>query len=232
MTITLEQTATTPANALPALMQLMAGDEKHEQAATSTLDVIWVLYDRVLRVSAEAPNDPFRDRFLLSKGHGPQAYYAVLAAKGFIPTESLSTFGGFDSSLGHHPDRQLVRGVEISSGSLGHGLPIAVGVALGLRAKGLPDCRVVCLLGDGEFDEGSNQEAVAIAGRLRLDSLTAVVIDNASASKGWPGGIDSRFSVEGWSTATVNGRRHDEIEAALRAETGGQPRAVIATIKE
>jgi transketolase len=121
---------------LRALMTRMTGDEKHAPSATSTLDVLWVLYDRVLNVAPSAMDDPDRDRFLLSKGHGPMAYYAVLAATGFIPVGWLDTFGQLDSPLGYHPDRVLVPGVEISSGSLGHGLPIAVGVALGQRIQG------------------------------------------------------------------------------------------------
>src|SRR4051794_40529631 len=129
---------------LPALLTRLDGDEKHDWAALSTLDVVWVLYDRVLRVTPETAGDPERDRFLLSKGHGPAAYYAVLAAKGFIAPETLETFGGFDSPLGNHPDHTLIDGVEISSGSLGHGLPIAVGRALALHG----DQRVVVLVGD------------------------------------------------------------------------------------
>ena len=98
------------------------------------------------------------------------AYYAVLAAKGFIPVESLAGFGSFDSLLGYHPDRVLVPGVEISSGSLGHGLPIAVGMTLALDTAASRGARVFCLVGDGELDEGSNWEAVQLAGRLRLDA--------------------------------------------------------------
>src|SRR5918911_2152904 len=93
---------------LPRLLTLLTGDEKHEPSSTSTLDVLWVLYDRVLRVDSARPDDPDRDRFLLSKGHGPAAYYAVLAAKGFFPVETLAGFGSFDSPLGHHPDRAPV----------------------------------------------------------------------------------------------------------------------------
>ena len=140
---------------LPRLMALMTGDEKHSVAATSTLDVLWVLYDRVLDVSPETIADPARDRFYLSKGHGPMAYYATLAAKGFIPVDWLAGWASYDSPLGYHPDRNLVPGVEISSGSLGHGLPLALGSALGLRAQGL-DSRIVVLVGDAELDEGSN----------------------------------------------------------------------------
>src|SRR5919204_4970699 len=136
---------------LPELLTLLTGDEKHDWSSLSTLDVLWVLYDRVLRVDPRYPDDPARDRFFLSKGHGPAAYYAVLAAKGFIPVETLASFGDFDSPLGYHPDRVLLPGVEISSGSLGHGLPIAVGGALALELRGLDEARVVCLVGDAEL---------------------------------------------------------------------------------
>src|SRR6266566_1904983 len=141
---------------LARLMSLMTGDEKHGPAATSTLDALWVLYDRVLNVDPRQPGADDRDRFLLSKGHGPAAYYAVLAAKGFL-------------------DAALLPGVEISSGSLGHGLPLAAGMALGLRARGLARPRVFTLVGDAELDEGSNHEAIAFAGAAGLDNLHAIV---------------------------------------------------------
>ena len=219
---------------LPHLIGLMSGDEKHASSADSTLDVLWVLYDRVLKVSPVTIDDPDRDRFLLSKGHGPMSYYAVLAAKGFVPVETLPTFGAYDSPLGHHPDRMLIRGVEISSGSLGHGLPIAVGLMLGLRAQQRGG-RVVVLVGDAELDEGSNHEAIALAGRLGLDRLTAVVIDNRTATHGWPGGIAERFAIEGWVAANVDGRDHDALEAALTAAPTaghvGRPNVVVAVVE-
>ncbi len=163
---------------LPRLMTMMTGDEKHEPSATSTLDVLWVLYDQVLRVSPGTAGDPGRDRFLLSKGHGPAAYYAVLAAKGFIPESWLADFGSASSRLGYHPDRNLIPGVEIASGSLGHGLPLAVGLAHGLLAQGLPAPRVYVLVGDAELDEGSNSEAIVYAGAVGLPNLTVVAVDN------------------------------------------------------
>ncbi|HEV2537122.1 MAG TPA: transketolase, partial [Streptosporangiaceae bacterium] len=170
---------------LPGLMTLMTGDEKHDASATSTLDVLWVLYDQILRVTPGSVDDPGRDRFLLSKGHGPAAYYAVLAAKGFIPESWLADFGSASSPLGYHPDRSLVPGVEIASGSLGHGLPIGVGVAHGLLAQGVPGLggaapfgstvpRVYVLVGDAELDEGSNSEAIVYAGAVGLPNLTVV----------------------------------------------------------
>jgi transketolase len=199
---------------LPALMTRLTGDEKHDWSSASTLDVLWVLHDRVL-----GPDD----RFLLSKGHGPTAYYAVLAAKGFVPVDALDGFGSFASMLGYHPDRMLVPGVELSSGSLGHGLPIAVGVALAGR-------RTFVLVGDGELDEGSNWEAVQWAGRLGVANLTAVVVDNDSATYGWPGGIEQRFALEGWDAMRADGRDHDALERALTAPALGRPRCVVAEI--
>jgi transketolase len=214
---------------LSGLLTLLTGDEKHDWSALSTLDVLWVLYDRVLRVDPAAPDDPERDRFLLSKGHGPAAYYAILAAKGFLDVDDLRDFGGFDSRLGYHPDHLLVPGVEISSGSLGHGLPIAVGQALALDARGRDHARVFCLVGDAELDEGSNWEAVQLAGRLGLSRLTAIVVDNRSSTYHWPGGVTVRFELEGWSAARVDGRDHDAIEQALR-DGGRAPHVVVAEV--
>lgn len=215
---------------LPGLISLMTGDEKHDAAATSTLDVVWVLYDQVLRIDPRDPEDPTRDRFLLSKGHGPMAYYATLAAKGFFPVGWLEGWAGVDSPLGHHPDRVLVPGVEIGSGSLGHGLPLALGVALGLRAQRNP-AWVVVLVGDAELDEGSNAEALAVAAALAVDSLTVVVVDNGSASYGSPGRIAQRFATEGWAVAAVDGRDHAALAPALRARSVGRPSVVVAEVR-
>jgi len=215
---------------LGRLMSLMSGDEKHGPAATSTLDVLWVLYDRVLDVSPQNMTEPDRDRFYLSKGHGPMAYYAVLAAKGFFPESWLTDWASFDSPLGHHPDRVLVPGVEISSGSLGHGLPLAVGTAIGLRAQGL-HARVVVLVGDAELDEGSNAEAIQLAGALGLDRLTVVVVDNASTSYHRPGVIAPRFEHEGWDALVVDGRDHEALEWSLSRRTPGRPNVVVAEVE-
>lgn len=213
------------------LLKRLTGDEKHAPSAFSTLDVLWVLYDRVLRVDPARLDDPDRDRFLLSKGHGPAAYYAVLAAKGFIPAEWLDDLGGPQSPLGHHPDRLRVPGVEISSGSLGHGLGLGVGMALGLRAQGRLRPRIYVLLGDAELDEGSNHEAIAYAGATGLGAVTAIVVDNQSASHGWPGGIASRFAVHGWSDVTVDGRDHDAIAGGLAQATGDRPHVLVARVE-
>ncbi|MEV6635181.1 transketolase [Actinoplanes sp. NPDC051470] len=212
-----------------SLLTRVTGDEKHLPSANSTYDVLWVLYDRILRITPETADAPDRDRFLLSKGHGPAAYYAVLAAKGFFPPAWLDGIGTRMNHLGGHPDRVLVPGVEVGTGSLGHGLGLGVGTALGLRAQGFLDTRVFVLLGDAELDEGSNHEAIAYAAATTLP-MTAIVIDNQSASHGWPGGIAARFI--GWTTSIVDGRDHDAIELALANRDRDRPHVVVATVEK
>ena len=216
---------------LPRLMTLMTGDEKHGASATSTLDVLWVLYSDVLRLDPAIPDDPDRDRFYLSKGHGPMAYYAVLAARGFLSRSELESFGSYHSPLGSHPDRTLVTGVDIGSGSLGHGLALAAGTAVALRIRRSPG-RVFVMIGDAELDEGSNMEAIQFAARSQLGNLTAVVIDNNSAGLGWPGGIASRFAVEGWTTSDVDGRDHSALRRAFLTEDDDGPRVVVAHVEK
>src|SRR4051794_19358090 len=209
------------------LAAMATGDEKHEASSLSTLDVLLVLYDRVLRVRPGEPRWPGRDRFLLSKGHGPAAYYAVLAWKGFFPEEWLPTFMHHGSRLGGHPDRLLVPGAEVSTGSLGHGMPMAVGVALGLRARGSAS-RTVVLTGDAELNEGSNWEAVMLAPALGLERLTLVVVDNHTSSIPLSP-VAPKLEAFGWDAATVDGRDHRALEEALtRASTA--PTAVVADI--
>ncbi|WP_200212375.1 transketolase [Micromonospora coerulea] len=227
-------TATDPAppGTLGALLDRVRAGREFSPNVYSTLDVLQVLYDRVLRITPETADDPDRDRFLLSKGHAVAGYYALLAAKGFIPVEWLDDQGGPESRLGDHPDRLLVPGVEIGSGSLGHGLGLGVGTALGLRAQGRATPRVYVLLGDAELDEGSNHEAIAYAGATGLASLTAIVLDNRSASHGWPGGAATRFTVNGWTAATVDGRDHEALHAALTGHDHHRPHVVVAVVTD
>jgi transketolase len=214
---------------LAALFRRMTGDEKHEWAAASTVDVLWVLYDRVLNVTPATVDDPDRDRFLLSKGHGPAAFYAVLAWRGFFPEDWLPRFITWGGKLGGHPDRLLVPGVEVSTGSLGHGLPMAIGSALALRARGRHEPRVVVLTGDAELNEGSNWEAVMLAPHLSLDNLTLLVIDNHSSSIELTP-IDGRLRAFGWDAEPVDGRDHAQLRAALERRSD-VPMAVVADIR-
>lgn len=210
------------------LMTLATGDEKHDGSAISTLPVIWTLYDRVLRYDPQQPRSPQRDRFVLSKGHGPVGYYAVLADKGFFPEEELRRFMAWDSILGAHPDRNQVPGVEVSTGSLGHGLPMALGIALALRIQG-SDRHVYVLTGDGECNEGSIWESVLQAGQLRLENLTCIVINNHSSTPSL-GDIAAKFAQFGWNALTVDGQDLDQIEAALRARQADHPTVVVADL--
>ena len=212
---------------LRALMTLQTGDEKHAAAADSTLDVLHVLYEHVLRVDPLRPDWEERDRFLLSKGHGPMAFYAVLARKGFFPRAELERFLRWDGRLGGHPDRTKVPGVEVSTGSLGHGLPMALGMAYALRAKALDGPRVFVLVGDGELNEGSNWEAILHAGARRLP-LTLVVVDNDSSSVAL-GDIAAKLAEFGWDAVTVDGRDHDALRAALSPRPA-HPVAVVARV--
>jgi transketolase len=214
---------------LHRLISLQTGDEKHTSSATSTLDVLYILYDRILRVDPANPAWEERDRFLLSKGHGPMAFYAVLAWKGFFPETELTRFMRWDGVLGGHPDRSLVPGVEVSTGSLGHGLPMAVGMAYALRAKGLHDQRVFVLTGDAELNEGTNWEAILHAGSRRLDGLTLVVVDNASGNLAM-GSIEEKLRAFGWDVETVGARDHDALEQSLRRRSDG-PTAVVAELR-
>src|SRR5436309_1205955 len=208
------------------LAALATGDEKHEASSYSTLDALLVLYGRVLDVDPADPGWEQRDRFILSKGHGPLAYYAVLAHKGFFAPSELARFMHWDGILGAHHDRLQVPGIEASTGSLGHGLPIAVGVAYALRARGLREQRVFVLTGDAELNEGSNWEAVMHAGSARLDNLTLIIVDNRSSNVEL-GEIALKLVTFRWDALTVDGRDHDELRVAYRRRVEG-PTAVVA----
>ncbi len=208
------------------LMSLATGDEKHGSSSLSTLDVIWVLYDRILRFDPKNPRWENRDRFVLSKGHGCVSYYAILADKGFFPTSTLKTFMQYDSILGAHPDRNLVPGVEASTGSLGHGLPMAVGIAIALRLK-KSDRSVFALVGDGECNEGSIWEAALLAGNLQLSNLTCIAINNHSSSREL-GDLAAKFEAFGWVATTINGHDHEQIFESLSSRDNTRPTAVVA----
>jgi transketolase len=210
------------------LMTLATGDEKHSPSAHSTLDILWVLYDRVLRYDAQHPRSEERDRFVLSKGHGPLAYYAILVDKGFFPASELSKFLQWDGMLGGHPDRNQVPGVETSTGSLGHGLAMATGMAVGLRAK-QSKRRVFALLGDAECNEGSVWEAALLAGNRQLPHLTCIVVNNHSGSQPM-GDIASKFAAFGWATTNIDGRDHQQIYQALQQHDAQRPTVVVAEI--
>jgi len=202
--------------------------EGHIPSALSILDILWVLYDQVLRYDPKDPESDDRDRFILSKGHGALALYAVLAAKGFFSPSELDHFAAFDSPLGGHPDRNKVPGIEASTGSLGHGLPMGVGVALGMRIRNV-DRRVFVLVGDGECNEGSIWEAVLLAAHHKLSNLTCIVDYNHSTDRALQlGNLVDKFRAFGWASFTANGHDREALRKALFGVAPGKPLAIIA----
>lgn len=148
----------------------------HLGGSLSSVDILVALYFKVLRIDPLNPEDPARDRFILSKGHSVESYYAVLARRGFIPDTALDTYGKFNSLLAGHPVRKIP-GVELNSGALGHGLSVGVGMALSSKRQNL-GFRTFVLMGDGEQGEGSLMEAAASAGHYKLDNLVGIVDRN------------------------------------------------------
>ncbi len=162
---------------------LDGGGRGHIGSSMSLIEILRVLYDDVMRHRPTDPTWPDRDRFILSKGHGCLAQYALLADKGFFPAAELRRFCRSDSFLGGHPEAGKIPGVEASTGALGHGLPIGVGMALAARLRSKSH-RVFVVMGDGETNEGSVWEAALSAGKHRLSNLVAMVDYNKLQSYG------------------------------------------------
>ena len=200
--------------------------EGHIPSAYSILDIIWILYDQVL-------NGDNKDRFLLSKGHGCLALYAVLVKKGLGSRDSLiNHYCEYDSMYGGHPDRNKLQGVEVSTGSLGHGLPIAVGIALS-NGDSNSKSKVFCVIGDGEANEGSIWEAVLLAANHNLKNLVCIVDYNHSTDRALNMySVVDKFKAFGWNTIEINGHDHTEIKKALSRSCAQNPTCIIAnTIK-
>jgi transketolase len=191
----------------------------HIGSALSIADIVAALYGGVMRITA--PDDPERDRFVLSKGHAALALYAALALRGWITDEQLATYCGEDSLLGVHPESALA-GVEFCTGSLGHGLSMAAGSALAARKRGSAR-RVFALLSDAELNEGSTWEAVMFAAHHRLANLYAFVDANGQQALGYTRdviAIDNaveRFAAFGWDSSEVDGHDPEALAAAVEA---------------
>lgn len=219
---------------LQAIKQAGAG---HTGGSLSCVDILNVLYNRILRVSPETRLDPGRDRYIQSKGHSVEALFAVLSDRGFFPDADLDTLCQYRSPYVGHPTRK-VAGIEQNTGALGHGLPIAVGTALGARLD-QADYRVFTLLGDGELAEGSNWEAIQAAAHYQLANLTAIVDCNTLQITGRtrdvmnPEPLADKWLAFGWAVREVDGHDVAALTEALRAPLAtDRPGAVIArTIK-
>jgi transketolase len=209
--------------------------EGHLSSALSCTDLVVALYSGWLNVSPDEPGNPARDRFYFSKGHACTALYAVLADRGFLPVQSLSTYAKTGSALPNHACRHALPILEVSSGSLGHGLGIAAGALYGLRLDG-NQARAVVLMSDGECNEGSVWEAAMFAKAQRLDRLLAVVDNNGLQAVGRSDelmghtSLEEKFRAFGWSARTINGNSMVEITAALADVPfeAGRPSAIVA----
>ncbi|HZO90866.1 MAG TPA: transketolase [Chthonomonadaceae bacterium] len=221
------------------LQMTHAAKSSHIASSFSMAELLAALYSGVLRITPETVNSPDRDRFVLSKGHGCAGLYAALAERGFFPLSWLKSFYQDGAPLAGHATHTGVPGVEVSTGSLGHGLSIACGMALAGKRDGR-SYRVFCLLSDGECDEGSNWEAILFAPHHRLDNLVVIVDYNKIQSLAE---VQETLALEpfaakwaafGWAVQEIDGHDLGQITGALRAlpQQPGKPTCIIAhTIK-
>jgi len=205
--------------------------EGHIPSALSILDILFCVY--VYESHSRVHDLEKVDfNFILSKGHGSLALYSVLAEAGFFEKSWIKDFGSFGSRFGGHPDRNKVPGVVASTGSLGHGLPIAVGIALANRITDKKQKSIV-LIGDGELNEGSNWESLLLASNHHLNNLTVIVDYNHSTDRALElGNLESKLVSFGLSTEVIDGHNHVQIVKALEVKDEFKPRAIVAkTIK-
>lgn len=214
---------------------IMAGGGGHIGGDMSVIDALMVLYENHLKISPETTDDPGRDRFVLSKGHAMEAYYAVLCHRGFLDLDDVKArFSKFGSPYIGHPNNKLC-GIEMNSGSLGHGLPVAVGMALAARMDGRP-YRTYVFMGDGELAEGSVWEGAMSGGNYKLDNLCALVDRNRLQISGSTEDVmkqdsqEERWAAFGWNVLSIPGNDIQALDAAftLADETCGKPTVIIA----
>lgn len=214
---------------------VVRGRNGHIPSAFSIVDIVAALYGSHLNVRADDPDWAGRDYFILSKGHGCVALYAVLREHGFLTDPDIEGFCRKGGILGEHPDMTKVPGVEASTGSLGHGLPFAVGIALGLRIQGM-DNRVFVLCGDGECHEGTIWEAAHVARNRTLGNLCVIVDWNQSGQQLLPiDDLPAKWRAFGWQADVVDGHDEEALNHAIAAHEfrrDGVPRAIVArTVK-
>ncbi|MDR0416118.1 MAG: transketolase [Propionibacteriaceae bacterium] len=211
----------------------------HVGGSLSVADALAALYGAVMAYRPEEPDWPGRDFLVLSKGHAGPALYAALAAKGVLPVEALGTLNANGGGLPSHPDRRQVRGVEMTTGSMGQGVSVAAGLAYGLRARGRPN-RVYAIVGDGELNEGQCWEAAQFAAHHRLDNLVVMVDDNKRQLDGWtkdicePFDFVDKFRAFGLAAERVPGNDPNQVRDALFRAQAVQSRPtclVLDTVK-
>ena len=196
----------------------------HPGGSLSCVDAITVLYFNEMRIDPAAPDDPERDRFVLSKGHCAPALYSVLALRGYFPTEEMRTLRSINSHLSGHPDMEFVRGVDMSTGSLGQGISTAVGMAIAAKVMDKP-YRTYSILGDGEVAEGQVWEAAMSAAKWKLDNLCAFVdvnglqIDGAVEDVAGIEPLDKKFEAFGFEVLKIDGHEEDITVYTTRPDT-------------
>lgn len=198
----------------------------------SISDILTVLYFSILHVNPKKPDDPKRDRFILSKGHGSAALYAVLGLKGYFPEADALKYRVDEGRFHGHPCRDAAPGIEVSTGSLGHGLSIAAGIALALQRE-KSKSRVWTLIGDGECNEGSIWEAAMFVATHKLTNVTAIIDDNSfqgfgKSSEVHPMNLPKIFESFGWEVRTVDGHDLGAIEKIFSQPVGAKPVVIIA----
>jgi transketolase len=209
--------------------------EGHIPSSYSIVDLIDYLYGQVLRYDAKNPKWSERDYFILSKGHGAAGLFSVLHKYKFVSDQDIADYSTSHGILGGHPDTTKVPGAEASTGSLGHGFPTAVGVALGLRIQNLNN-RVFALLGDGECHEGTIWESANVGANQRLGNLCAIIDWNGSAAQLMPkDDLPAKWRAFGWETYVIDGHSTSdmkEVFGQLRFSADGAPKAIVArTVK-
>ena len=204
------------------------GKDGNLQSCFSSLEILWTLYNDILCLTPETLKLPEHDRFVLSKGQSNLALMAVLAEKGFIPRKELSTFCQFDSRVSMQADRTKFEGfIETSAGSLGHGFPMAVGMAWAAKIKGSPE-RIFVLTGDGELNEGTIWEAAIFASSENLKNLVLIIDDNHSVDRMLcVGSWEEKFKAFGFSVTNVDGHNCIELIKELQKKADS-PKAIIA----
>ena len=211
----------------------------HPGGSLSATELMTTLFFRQMRIDPKNPKDPNRDRFVLSKGHSAPCYYAVLAERGFISRDEFTNFRQLHSILQGHPDCKKVPGVDASTGSLGQGISIAVGMALGAKKLDHSDVKVYTLLGDGELQEGQVWEASMAAAHYGLDNLTVIIDNNGLQIDGTNnqvmslGDLKAKFTAFGFQVLEIDGNDLGQVSVALDAAAQeGKPKCIIAhTVK-
>lgn len=209
----------------------------HIGGAFSSADILAVLYGSEMNVDPKNPDNPDRDRFILSKGHISIAHYAVLKECGFLSQKDMDSFEKNGSLFSTHELETSEHGIEFTSGSLGYGLSLGIGVALAAKKKG-QEYRTFVLLGDGECNEGSVWEGVMAAAKYQLDNLIAIIDKNGQQLDGYTSDvmpindIAQVFSGFGWNAVTIDGHDVEAIQQAIRQRIDGVPTVIIAeTVK-